>query len=80
MDRMAAEMITGFAFIILITVVVTMRTMYMLMCNFFFSCSAHFSDFQGEAQCHTCQRMIAVEHNFITVSYTHLTLPTKRIV
>ena len=40
-------MITGFAFIILITVVVTMRTMYMLMCNFFFSCSAHFSDFQG---------------------------------
>ena len=28
MDRMAAEMITGFAFIILITVVVTMRTMY----------------------------------------------------
>lgn len=54
-----------------IPVMMPVFAMHMFMRDFFFGRSAHFRDIQCEAQCHTGQRMIPVQHDLVIGDIGH---------
>ena len=49
-----------------------MRSVHMLVGNFFFAALAHVDHLDGKAQNLACQRVLAVQHHGVTVNFTIL--------
>jgi hypothetical protein len=51
--------------VLVVLMMVTIVTVNVLMFDFIVSRWANFSDFNAATQCHACERMVAVEYDFV---------------